>query len=381
MSELDGFRSSIVAAVQQELTRYSQQVSDEIQRLRTEIANERTARQRAEEQVKDLLPAVDARLSRVVDDVNVGLAASVESAARPVVRDLELRQERVEHGLGNLEQSVRKFDDQAGRIVAHVNLVGETVDARIDEVSAQVTDDISGRLTQLSSRIDEVSAQAARQQAEVSNVVGSRVDQAEARVNERIVGTEARINETVGQRIADLDAYVGRISAGLDEAVGTLSDRMVGLDGRFAEIHGAIDSVTARLDSVDVDAIDEMKDRVASAAGEVELIRIEMDRFKETIGESMDKTVGRIVDLETQMQEQHLDVETAVQLERLEEVERAIIALDPSQFVRRDEPSAELDDQPAFSMTPPSGAAADQPGGDISTVSTNGAGFGPPTSA
>jgi hypothetical protein len=367
MSDVDELRASVVAAVQQELNRYSEQVSAEIQRLRTEVANERSARQRAEEQVKALLPAVDARLSRVVDDVNLGLAASVESAARPVVRDLELRQERVERDLGSLEQSVRKFDDQAGRIVAHVNLVGETVDARIDEVSAQVTDDITGRLTQLSSRIDEVSAQAARQQAEVSNVVGNRVDQAEARINERIVGTEARINEEVGQRVADLDAYVGRISAGLDEAVGTLSDRLAGLDGRFAEIDAAISAVTGRLDSVDVDAIDEMKDRVASVAGEVELIRIETDRFKESIGESLDKTVARIVDLETQMQEQHLDVETAVQLERLEEVERAIIALDPSQFVRRDEH--------ATSPSP----TADRP--DLAVTAPNGAGFGPPTSA
>jgi hypothetical protein len=80
----------------------------------------------------------------------------------------------------------------------------------------------------------------------------------------------------------------------------------------------------------------------------------------------MDKTVNRIVDLETQMQEQHLDVETAVQLERLEEVERAIIALDPSQFVRRDEQAA------------PSPAAAPS---DLAAAAPNGAQFGPPTSA
>jgi len=382
MSELDALRSSIVAAVQQELTRYSQQVSEEINRLRTEVANERAARQRAEEQVKAVLPAVDARLGRVVDDVNRGLAASVESAARPVVRDLELRQERVEQGLGTLHQSVKKFDEQAGRIVAHVNLVGETVDARIDEVSAQVADDISGRLTQLSSRIDEVSAQAARQQAEVSNIVGTRVDQAEARINERIVGTEARINETVGQRVADIDAYVGRVSVGLDEAVGTISDRIVGLDGRFAEVDATIASVTERLESVDVDAIDEMKDRVASAAGEVELIRIEMDRFKESMGETMDKTVNRIIDLETQMQEQHLDVETAVQLERLEEVERAIIALDPSQFVRRDERPAQPAEETVFTMTPPSPPSpTDSTDGGLAPATPNGAGFTPPTSA
>ena len=35
-----------------------------------------------------------------------------------------------------------------------------------------------------------------------------------------------------------------------------------------------------------------------------------------------------------------MDVETAVQLERLEEVERALLALDPGQFVRREEASS-----------------------------------------
>ena len=96
-----------------------------------------------------------------------------------------------------------------------------------------------------------------------------------------------------------------------------------------------------------------MKDRVASAAGEVELVRIEVERFQKSMGESMDKTLGRIVDLETQMQEQHMDVDTAVQLERLEEVERALIALDPSQFVRRGDSDMSPHDGPASDPTTP----------------------------
>jgi hypothetical protein len=200
-----------------------------------------------------------------------------------------------------------------------------------------------------------VSAQAARQQAEVSNVVGTRVDQAEDRINDRLVTAEARINETLGQRIADIDAYVGRVSAGLDDSVATISDRIAGAEARFDEVNAAIDAMAARLDSVDVDAIDEMKDRVASAAGEVELVRIEMERFQKSMGESLDKTVGRIVELETQVQEQHLDVETAVQLERLEEVERALLALDPNQFVRREDApsSATSAPSPLNPLTPP----------------------------
>ena len=350
--------SSIVPAVQQLLTDFSKQVSAEMQRLRGELANERAAREQSEATVRTMLPAIeerlaelsvqskrrheeiDLRIGRVADEANAGLAAAVESAARPVVKQLEHRQGQLEQDLSSLDRSVRKFDQQTGAMVQHFNVMSEATEARLDEVSAQVDEQLDGRLALLATRMDEVSAQAARQQAEVSNIVGSRVDQAEDRINDRIVTAEARVNETVGQRVADIDAFVGRVSAGLDDAVALLSDRIAGAEGRFTEVTSAIDAITARLDSVDVDAIDEMKDRVASAAGEVELVRIEVDRFKESIGESMDKTVGRIVDIETQLQEQHLDVETAVQLERLEEVERALLALDPSQFVRREEPMA-----------------------------------------
>ncbi len=373
-SSTDSTRSSIVAAVQQELDRFSKQVSTEIQRLRDELARERTARAESEETVRSMLPAIEQRLAefsaqskrrhdemelrigRVADETNAGLAAAVESAARPVVKQLEHRQDQLEQDLSSLDRSVRKFDAQAGAMVQHFNAMTEATEARLDEVSGQVAEQLDGRLASLSMRMDDVSAQAARQQAEVSNVVGARVDQAEDRINERIITAEARVNETLGQRIADIDAYVGRVSGGLDDAVATISDRIAGAEARFDEVNAAIDALAARLDSVDVDAIDEMKDRVASAAGEVELVRIEVERFQKSMGESMDKTVGRIVDLETQVQEQHMDVETAVQLERLEEVERALIALDPGQFVRHKENSSTatgLESDPASPLTPP----------------------------
>ena len=351
-------QSSIVPAVQQLLTDFSKQVSTEFQRLRSELATERAARTQAEETVRTLLPTVeqrldeltaqskrrheeiDLRIGRVTDEANAGLAAAVESAARPVVKQLEHRQGQLEQDLSGIGRSVRKFDEQTGALVQHFNAMNEATEARFDEVSAQIDEQLDGRLSALATRMDEVSAQAARQQAEVSNIVGSRVDQAEDRINDRIVTAEARVNETVGQRVADIDAYVGRVSAGLDDSVAMLSDRIAATEARFDEVNLAIEAMVGKLDSVDVDAIDEMKDRVASAAGEVELVRIEVDRFQESMGASMDKTVGRIVEIETQMQEQHLDVETAVQLERLEEVERALLALDPGQFVRREEPNS-----------------------------------------
>jgi len=359
---------------QQLLTDFSKQVSTEMQRLRAELASERAARAKSEETVRSLLPAfeerladlsaqskrrheeIDLRIGRVTDEANAGLTAAVESAARPVVKQLEHRQGQLEQDVGAIDRSVRKFDEQAGAMVQHFNVMSEATEARLDEVSAQVDEQLDGRLSALATRMDEVSAQAARQQAEVSNVVGSRVDQAEERINDRIVTAEARVNETVGQRVADIDAYVGRVSAGLDDSVAMLSDRIAATEARFDEVNSAIEVMSGKLDSVDVDAIDEMKDRVASAAGEVELVRIEVERFQESMGGTMDRTVGRIVDLETQLQDQHLDVETAVQLERLEEVERALLALDPSQFVRREEPmspSSTTEPSAVNPLTPP----------------------------
>jgi len=366
----DPNRASIIAAVQQELNQFSQQVSAEVQRLQSELASERAARLKSEETMLSLLPVIeqrleelsgqtkrrhdelDHRIGRVADEANVGLTAAVEMAARPVVKQLEYRQTQLEQDLATLDRSVRKFDDQAGAMVQHINAMTEATEARLDEVAGQVAEQLDGRLASLSVRMDEVSAQAARQQAEVSNVVGARVDQAEDRISDRIITAEARINETVGQRVADIDAYVGRVSAGLDDAVAMLSDRIAGTDARFADVNQAIDAMAARLDSLDVDAIDEMKDRVNGLAGEVELVRIEVERFQKSMGESLDKTVSRIVELETQMQEQHMDVDTAVQLERLEEVERALLALDPDQFVRREESYASLASAPPSSLNP-----------------------------
>jgi chromosome segregation ATPase len=372
-TQSDDVQAAVIAAVQRELNGFSDQVSAEVQRLRTEMAADREARSQLEAQLIDLAPAVervsagnsafqaeiqraleerltefatlnkrrheemDARIGRVVDEANIGLSAAVESAARPIIKQVEHRQENLERELGTLDKNLRKFDDQAARMVTHFNDITRATEVRMNEVSAQVAGDLDVRLNGLSTRLDEISAQSARHQSEVSNIVGNRVDQAEDRINDRLLATEARINEDIGQRVADIDAYVGRVSAGLDDSVVMLSDRLAALDRKFDEVDRSFDDINTRLAAVDVDAIDEMKDKVASALGEAELLRIEMERFQKTIGETIDKTNMRLVELETTVQDQTLDVDTAIQLERLEEVERAIIALDPAQFVRRDE--------------------------------------------
>ncbi len=383
--QLEALRDSIVSAVQQELTRHGQQVAIEVKRLHDEVAVERSARTQLDGQLGALAGALeraqeanssfqvdlqraleerlgefgltskrrfddmDARIGRVVQEANVGIAGAVESASRPIIKQLEHRQDKVEASIVTLDQNLRKFDDQVARMVTHFNNVTVEIDARMDELNRRVASDLDERLASLVARLDEVAAMASRQETEVATLITNRVDQTEDRINDRIMSTEARLNDEIGTRVAEIDAHVGRISSGLDDTVTMLNDRISAADGKFAVVEEQLAAVVESVSSVDAEAMDEMREKVSSAAGEAMLVRIELERFQKSVGEQIDKATVRVTELETIVQEQHMDVEAAVQLERLEELERAVIELDPDQFVRKDgaaAPAAPLDDRP-----------------------------------
>ncbi len=390
--ETQEMQRQIVNAVQQELTRFSGDVATNLAQLREEMSAGASARAELEQQVQALAGALEhsqaanatyqtelqhllearltefstatkkrhdemnVRLGRVVDEANNGISAAVESAARPILKQVEHRQDKVETDVRSLDGSIRKFDEQAGKMVTHINSVTTAIDARLERITAEVNGSFDERFANVVMRIDEVSAVAARQQAEVSNIVGTRVDASEERITERMNGLETRINDEIGQRVADIDAHVGRVGAGLDDAVVTLNDRISKADARFAEVEAEFAAIRQDLADVDADAIDEIKEKVSSALGQAELVRIEMDRFQETIKDNLDKTAVRLTEIETTVQDQHMDVETAVQLERLEEVERAVLMLDPDIIAERKNDDR-MDDQ-TVAMTRPAEAAA-----------------------
>jgi hypothetical protein len=369
--QLEALRDSIISAVQQELTRHGQQVKAEVSRIHDELSEERDARTQLDGQLKALAVAMqrlqesgtgfqtelqraleerlnefgvatkrrheemDTRIGRVVEEANVGIASAVESASRPVMKQLEHRQEKVEGSISTLDQNLRKFDDQAARMVTHFNNVTTEIGGRMEELSRRVASDLDERVAALVTRVDEVAALAARQEAEVTSLMTSRVDQTEDRINDRIMSTEARLNDEIGTRVADIDAHLGRVSSGLDDTVTMLNERISAADAKFDEVEAQLVAVAESVKSVDAEAMEEMQEKVSSAAGEAMLVRIELERVQKSITEQLDKATVRVTEIETMVQEQHMDVETAVQLERLEEIERAVIALDPDQFVRK----------------------------------------------
>jgi hypothetical protein len=92
------------------------------------------------------------------------------------------------------------------------------------------------------------------------------------------------------------------------------------------------------------------------------LVRIELERVATSTGDQVDKINARIGELAAQIADTELDVSTAIQLERLEEIERALAELDPAQFLRK----TELPKPPGSAMAGPAMAPP-------SMVSANGA--------
>ena len=90
------------------------------------------------------------------------------------------------------------------------------------------------------------------------------------------------------------------------------------------------------------------------------LVRIELDRLAGTTDEKLDRTNLRMAEIEALLSDE-MDVSAAVQLERLEEIERALAELDPDTFVRHTDPTAgvrthEVAAEAGFSPAPASAA-------------------------
>lgn len=361
-TEIDEFRNSLVAAVQAELERHASAVVAEVDRLREENHRER-AELRAEfnEQVSRLAQAIeqlDARSSshadmvrntleqrmeeaekrqiRRLDDATSGLDQMVQQAARPIIADLQAENEELTGRVSSLDANLRKFDEQAARMVTYFSDVTREMEDKQEQLADTVKTDVASQLATLRQLVEENDSAVRKFQNEVGQQVTSRLNDAEDRLNQRVLASENRIKEESGQKIAEIDLHVSRVSGSLEESLAVMNDRISAIDDRFAELQGKITEIEESVEGIDQSALDEMREKMSTAAGEAMLVRIEMERFEKTVNERADQLALRLTEVETNVQDASLDVSTAVQLERLEHLERALAELDPDQFVRKD---------------------------------------------
>ncbi len=400
-SEIDEFRQSLVAAVQAELERHASAVVAEVDRLREEGQRERSEmRADFNDQVSTLAQALEqlqvrneqhtdtvrdtferrleeseSRQVRRLDDTTAGMEALVQEAAKPLLAGVRDEQEAMARRVESLDTNLRKFDEQAARMVTYFNDVSQKMELRQDELSETLKTDVTTQIDSLKRLVEDNDSAVRRFQNEVGQSVTSKLNDAEDRFNNRLLAAESRMKEDAGQKIAEIDAHVGRVSAGLDDTMTVLNDRIAGMDDRFIEIDRRIDGVEQSVEGIDQDALEELKEKMSTAAGEAMLVRIEMERLEKGVNERTDGLTTRMTEVETQLQDATMDVSTAVQLDRLEEIERAMIEL-PNVFVQRsggfDPPAA-----PPGHQSPPGsqetvkngdGAADDTSGFDASAI-------------
>ena len=366
-TEIDEFRQGLVAAVQAELVRHASAVVAEVDRLRDEGQRERSEiRQEMREQLAALTHAVEQvqssataqsdrtretleqrlteseqRQTRRLDDATAGLEGLVTEAVRPVIGGLKDDYDAMAHRVEGLDANLRRFDEQAARMVTYFNEVSSQMEAKQDELGETLKADVAAQIATLKQLVEENDSAIRRFQNEVGQSVSSKVNDAEDRFNNRLLAAESRMKDDAGSKIAEIQAHVGRVSSGLDETMTVLNERIARIDDRFVETDRKVAGVAESVAGIDQDALEELKDKMSSAAGEAMLVRIEMERMEKSVSEKTDGLVVRMTDVEAQLQDATMDVSTAVQLDRLEEIERSLLELDPTKFVLKDETSDE----------------------------------------
>lgn len=190
-------------------------------------------------------------------------------------------------------------------------------------------------------------------------------------VLERTNALEAKLTDDTGTKLAALEVAIGRTGAGFDDAVAAVSRRLHELDDATHSLLGRIDQLDTRIGETDNSGIDQLKEQLSSALGEVMLVRIEIDRAVASTEDKIGKATLRMAEIEALLSDE-MDVSSAVQLERLDEIERALAELDPE----RAAPSAP--DLPAPAATP---AALTTPPPPVAPPTTDTSDPAPPTSA
>lgn len=315
-----------------------QALRDHVEAATRSLRDEVTSTLQSRLDVTDhLIGESEARATRRLEQVVGDLDGIVEGVATPMMESLRDEQSAIALRVDGLAADLRAFDEQAARMVRFFDEMSASIDARNQELLTKVEDETTRRISGLDQRVEDAMALSLRQHVETTQRVKERTERIEERLAERAFAFEEKLSAESGQRIAAMDAHIGRVSAGLDETVEFLSTRWSGIESKVAGFEEKIEQVRSEMRAVDTDALDELKEKVSSAVGEATLVRIDMDRLQARLTEQVDEVTVRLAALQSEVQDATMDVNTAVQLERLEELERAVMELDPQNFVRKDE--------------------------------------------
>jgi hypothetical protein len=365
-SDVEKITATILTAVERQLTRYFAAISQQVEglrqktelahdQLRTELADgvprlERTieAQRAANEQYQRALQAAleerlaefanhqHGRMNQLEDKIGEvsGASSGIDPETlleiRQSVRDDMERSFGAIHGrLDDLANTDRRLDEQGSALVQHVNDSTAALALRMDQGDERLTHAVEERLNgfhgDLQQTLDGVAAQVDEQAATLL----AKIDSSETRAIDRLLELEQRIKEEQGTKLANLEATVGRIGSGFDDAMVAVNQRVLELENRLVELDERLVEMGERVAKVDEEALAAVRSEISTAVGEAMLVRIELDRAMATTDEKLDKAAVRMAEIEGLLSDT-MDVSTAVQLERLDELERQMRLIDPA---------------------------------------------------
>lgn len=303
--------------------------------------NHQKLQQALDERLADFTLQQQRRFADVEDRI-LQIPAStsgVDASDLAAVREQIDQQSAAAHArIDDLQKASHRFDQQSSALVQHVNDTTVALSQRMDEGNRTLALAVEERLGMVRTSLESIVPEVQRQIGEHTAMVSQRVDFVDNKVTDRMLAMEERINETTGTKMAQIEAAMGRIGSGFDDAIGALSQRMLELENRLYEHNDRLVALTEQVGKIDEQALETVKEQLSSAVGEAMLVRIELDRLAAETDEKLDKSTLRMAEIEAQLSDT-MDVSAVVQLERLEELERAIIELNPSQFVRVTDPT------------------------------------------
>jgi hypothetical protein len=226
----------------------------------------------------------------------------------------------------------KRFDEQSSALAQHVNDITSGLSVRMDEGDLRVGAAVEERLGAFETELGSALEGLAGQVNDHANTLMSKLESVEDRGTDRLLELEARVKEEQGTKIANVEAALGRVGSGFDDAMIAINQRVLDLENKLYDFDDRIGEIAERLAKVDENALDEVRAEMSSAVGEAMLVRIELDRVTSDTNEKMDRQVIRMSEIEGLLTDT-MDVSTAVQLERLDELERQMQLIDSSQFL------------------------------------------------
>lgn len=154
----------------------------------------------------------------------------------------------------------------------------------------------------------------------------SKIDATERQLVDRLLELEARIKDEQGTRIAHIESTVGRIGAGFDESVGAMSQRVLALDTKLHELALRVDELAQQIVAGGTTDLDTLRAQAAAAANDAAVARVELERIASAATKQFDHHAARLAELESRTVAE-IDVDAAVQADRLDELERQVLRL------------------------------------------------------